>query len=282
MTETPSPALLPDWDDMTDLDKGAALLHVWEREWEGAEHAMAESPCRYLRAPVLVALDPRAASEHAWAVTGGWDAISDKIGPAERTRLYDVALFHVQGKHRKRSRGRVGNPAFGAAVALGVAVVATLGLLAGGLGAGGGSDTPVALDPACHPDLGVALNPCAEVAKPGLPSPGQGGTPTPGVTPGLGEPGLGESGVPPVGGVAVPLPGQDAGQNGGSQARPPASKTPGATSEPTQPPSTSEPDPSTPPTSEPTPSQPSQTEGPLGQVLGGVGQVVGGALDVVD
>jgi len=80
------------WDEMSDLDKGAALLHVWKCSWEGVSYAGREYPARYLESPVLMALDRVAANKHARAVTGGWDAINNRIGVAEAERLYDAAL----------------------------------------------------------------------------------------------------------------------------------------------------------------------------------------------
>jgi hypothetical protein len=85
--ETPS-APLPAWDELTDLDKGAALLHLWKREREGAEYAVENYPAGYFDHPALTALDRAAASAHAASLEDDAEALN----PAEWTRLYDLAL----------------------------------------------------------------------------------------------------------------------------------------------------------------------------------------------
>jgi hypothetical protein len=78
----------PTWDEMSDLDKGAALLHAWKRDWEGPSYAVAEYPAEYLENPALMRLDDREASRHAARVTKGWqDWDVDEV-----QRLYDAAL----------------------------------------------------------------------------------------------------------------------------------------------------------------------------------------------
>ncbi|GGM27990.1 hypothetical protein GCM10011608_11040 [Micromonospora sonchi] len=62
---------LPGWADMSDLDKGAALLHDRARESEGDDYAAEHYPARYLRDPRLVALGPVEATAHARAVAQG-------------------------------------------------------------------------------------------------------------------------------------------------------------------------------------------------------------------
>jgi hypothetical protein len=94
---------LPTWNQMGDLDKGAALLHVWKRSREGALYAVAEHPCRYLEDPALVALDRTAASRHAASVGGKWDAVNGRLNVDETTRLYDLAL---DGDDRRRDVNR--------------------------------------------------------------------------------------------------------------------------------------------------------------------------------
>ncbi len=81
-------AELPGWDEMTDLDKGAALLHIHKREWEGADYAVKNYPARYFNHPALTALSREEASAHAGALAEGLpDLWSD-----EHFRLYDTAL----------------------------------------------------------------------------------------------------------------------------------------------------------------------------------------------
>lgn len=79
---------LPTWDEMTDLDKGAALLHAWKRDWEGVSYAIENYPAEYIEDPSLMGLDEKAACRHAAAVTAGWqDWDFDEV-----QRLYDAAL----------------------------------------------------------------------------------------------------------------------------------------------------------------------------------------------
>jgi len=79
---------LPTWDEMTDLDKGAALLHAWKRNWEGVSYAVEHYPAEYFDHPALLELDSKDASQHAARVTKGWaDWDLDEVD-----RLYDAAL----------------------------------------------------------------------------------------------------------------------------------------------------------------------------------------------
>jgi hypothetical protein len=84
---------LPGWDEMSDLDKGAALLHDHKRESEGADYAVENYPCSYIEDPRLTALDGEDASEHAAEVCGG--DVFDRLGAGEYRRLYDLALDHL-------------------------------------------------------------------------------------------------------------------------------------------------------------------------------------------
>jgi hypothetical protein len=87
---------LPGWAQMTDLDKGAALLHLHKRQWEGADYAESDYPARYLENPALVALAPAEACRHAVSVKpDAYEALfaaKGALGPAEYDRLYDLAL----------------------------------------------------------------------------------------------------------------------------------------------------------------------------------------------
>jgi hypothetical protein len=85
------PPVLPGWDEMTDLDKGAALMHLHKREWEGEEYAESDYPCRYFDHPALVALSPLGASRHAAGLYDEADALTAR-DPQEHGRLYDAAL----------------------------------------------------------------------------------------------------------------------------------------------------------------------------------------------
>lgn len=79
---------LPGWDDMSDLDRGAALLHLHKRRWEGVEYAVEEYPVRYFEHSGLLNLDPEEACDHA-ASLADREAV---LPPKECERLYDAAL----------------------------------------------------------------------------------------------------------------------------------------------------------------------------------------------
>jgi hypothetical protein len=85
-------AKLPTWDEMTDLDKGAALLHLWKCENEGTEYATEEYPAEYFDDPALIALNDEAASEHAQRLFDNADVAWSRLGPNEYDRLYELAL----------------------------------------------------------------------------------------------------------------------------------------------------------------------------------------------
>jgi hypothetical protein len=78
-------APMPGWGEMTDLDKGAALLHLWKRDREGTEYATENYRAEYFDHP---ALDREGASSHAASLEDAADALT----PAEWSRLYDLAL----------------------------------------------------------------------------------------------------------------------------------------------------------------------------------------------
>lgn len=79
---------LPTWGDLSDLDKGAALMHLHKREWEGPTYAVEHYPARFHDHPALVALDTVQASEYAESLS--LDA--DVLTPDEHERLYNLAL----------------------------------------------------------------------------------------------------------------------------------------------------------------------------------------------
>ncbi|MDG4792111.1 hypothetical protein O7626_40565 [Micromonospora sp. WMMD1102] len=84
----PEPVALPSWAEMSDLDKGAALLHLHKREYEGAGYAVENYPVKYFDDPRLTSLERRAACRHAASFAREADGLPD----AEYTRLYDLAL----------------------------------------------------------------------------------------------------------------------------------------------------------------------------------------------
>lgn len=92
---------LPVWDQMSDRDKGAALLHAAKRENEGASYAVEHYACRYFDDPRLTRLTPETASRHAARTVGDTYEIVELIGQAEYERLYDAAL---DAEQEQRSR----------------------------------------------------------------------------------------------------------------------------------------------------------------------------------
>lgn len=100
MTDTTTE--LPTWEQMSELDRGAALMHVWKRHWEGTGYAIENYPCRYIEDPRLLDLTLDDACRHAQSVTGGWDNVNDRIGEDEVQRLYNRA--HREGDEILDSR----------------------------------------------------------------------------------------------------------------------------------------------------------------------------------
>lgn len=84
-TEEPD---LPSWDDLSDLDKGAALLHLHKREWEGGDYAEEHYPARFFDHPALTVMWPREASRFAASL----EENAEDLSPDEHKRLYDLAL----------------------------------------------------------------------------------------------------------------------------------------------------------------------------------------------
>lgn len=98
MPAEPTTTELPAWDQMSDLDKGAALMHAWKRSWEGPSYATEHYPTRYLDNPTLVALSEAEACKHTVRVTKGWkDWDIDEV-----SRLYDLALDEGQRRYEAK------------------------------------------------------------------------------------------------------------------------------------------------------------------------------------
>lgn len=98
---------LPTWEQMSDLDKGAALLHLHKREWEGAGYAEENYPARYFEHPALTALSANAACRHAVSVEDDADRAGALKGE-EYIRLYDLALDHERAVHRSSQQAAEG------------------------------------------------------------------------------------------------------------------------------------------------------------------------------
>ena len=100
---------LPGWGELSDLDKGMALIHLHVREGEGEAVAEEDYPARFFDHPALVALTPLAASRHA-ASLGTAEGMYTTLGEAEFDRLYDAALTADRARWdremRAESRGQ--------------------------------------------------------------------------------------------------------------------------------------------------------------------------------
>ena len=81
-------AALPDWDDMSDADKGATLLHIHKRDNEGESYAVENYPARYFDDPRLTALDAEDACDHA----AQFEEPAEDLDGDEYERLYNLAL----------------------------------------------------------------------------------------------------------------------------------------------------------------------------------------------
>lgn len=91
---------LPAWDEMSDLDKGAALLFVWKCHWERSYgYARDNYPATYIDDERLRALDPDEACRHGSNVAGMWKEANERLGAEETQRLYDLALAAAHGKN---------------------------------------------------------------------------------------------------------------------------------------------------------------------------------------
>lgn len=96
---------LPDWDDMSDLDKGAALMHVWKRFWETGPYATENYPARYFDDPLLCALSDREACRHSVQAAGYHREAQARLGNVEHMRLYDLALAADRQRTEAVDRG---------------------------------------------------------------------------------------------------------------------------------------------------------------------------------
>jgi hypothetical protein len=89
---------LPRWEQMSSLDQGAALLHVWKRLREGARYAIDNYPAEYFDDPELVGLDRETACRHAAITAGPWQEAVRRLGWDDVEQLYTAAL----GAERRR------------------------------------------------------------------------------------------------------------------------------------------------------------------------------------
>lgn len=87
-------AALPGWDEMSDRDKGAALMHLHKREHEDHSYAVENYPCKYIDDPRLTVLDVKDACGHA----AQFDYMVEDMDGDEHERLYNLALDHERGR----------------------------------------------------------------------------------------------------------------------------------------------------------------------------------------
>lgn len=83
---------LPTWDELTDRDRGAAIMHCWARHTQGVIHAREHAPATFWDDELLTALTPYEACRYTAELCGSYAEITDRLGEAERERLYQAAL----------------------------------------------------------------------------------------------------------------------------------------------------------------------------------------------
>lgn len=86
-------AALPSWDDLSDLDKGAALMFLAKVENECYEYAVENYPVKYIEDPRLTALSVL----DACAYTEKFEDLIEDMDGGEHERLYNLALNHERG-----------------------------------------------------------------------------------------------------------------------------------------------------------------------------------------
>lgn len=86
-------AALPGWDAMSDLDKGAALMHLHKVESEGEDYARENYPAKFIDDSRLTALDTDDACTHALRFEEDSEQLLEENG-GEWERLYNLALDH--------------------------------------------------------------------------------------------------------------------------------------------------------------------------------------------
>lgn len=92
---------LPAWDELSDLDKGNALMFVWKCHWEHSYiYARENYPATFTDHPVLRELSAHERCRYAAEVCRGGSKerasayliVSNRLGAAEFDRLYELAL----------------------------------------------------------------------------------------------------------------------------------------------------------------------------------------------
>ncbi len=94
---------LPVWDELSDIDKGNALMFVWKCHWEKSyAYARDNYPATFTDQPVLRDLPRNIRCQYAKNVCRGdvsyaqvmntYDVIRKRLGDTEFDRLYNLAL----------------------------------------------------------------------------------------------------------------------------------------------------------------------------------------------
>lgn len=79
---------LPQWAELSDLDKGCALLYLHKADYEGGDYARVHYPAKFLDNPLLASLPPGGACDYAEV----FEEAALELHDAEHARLYDAAL----------------------------------------------------------------------------------------------------------------------------------------------------------------------------------------------
>lgn len=79
---------LPVWEQMSEVDRGAALMHLHKVDYEGRSYAVENYPARYFDDLRLVALAPVQACAHA----AQFERLAEGLLEHEHEHLYNLAL----------------------------------------------------------------------------------------------------------------------------------------------------------------------------------------------
>lgn len=106
---------LPQWGELSDVDKGSALMFVWKCWWERSyRYAHDNYPATYIEHPMLLDLPVTERCRHATAVAldgldryafrSSYHATLHRLGEDEFKRLYDLALDAERAAHAGGAR----------------------------------------------------------------------------------------------------------------------------------------------------------------------------------
>ena len=86
------PERLPEWDELSDLDKGAVLLFLSKVDYEGESYARENYPCEFLDDSDLMAMTSSQQCDAALVYDGSAEELDDD----ESERLHCLALEHTR------------------------------------------------------------------------------------------------------------------------------------------------------------------------------------------